>query len=173
MWEVFLSGTEYGHHVGHAATWIDGTIESLWVETELGTKEFDAFYLHHGENWRDMVDMDTSVENCNNVLGNLSDWIRATVELVIEEWMHGLDTVFEGSLDGLHALFDALTLPWNLAQGGNDLSWHGKVVDPGGVWLAALSVMLPDEWSDEREELVEIFLVLYELGTYWFLGGFL
>lgn len=117
-----------------------------------------------------MIDMDTSIENCDNVFSNLADGIRATVELVIEEWVHGFDTVLEGSLDRLDALFNALSFAWNITQGSQNLSRHGEVVDRGAVRLAALSVMLLDQWLDELEELLKIFLELHEFRTHWFLN---
>ena len=81
--------------------------------------------------------------------------------------MHGLDTVLEGSLDGLDTFFDALSLLWNLTQGCEDLSWHGEVVDLGVVWSATLGVVLVDQGSDELEELLKLSLELNEFLTYW------
>ena len=105
--------------------------------------------------------MNSGVEDGSNQFSDLPNWLRAGEELIVEEWVHGFDTVFESGLDGLNAFFDALSISWNISEGCDNFIWHGEIINASLMRLTTLSVMVLDEWSNEMDHLGE---VLGELG---------
>jgi len=75
VWEGLVPGAEHGHHVRLTATWIEAAIDGLWVEAESLAKEFDTFDLHHGEDRRNVIDMDAGVKDRCDELGYLSNGV--------------------------------------------------------------------------------------------------
>lgn len=104
--------------------------------------------------------MDASVKDSNDKLSDLADGVGAAIKFIVEKGMHCFDAILESGLDCLNALFDALSLLWDLPQCSQDFSWHGEVVDLCVVWSATLSVMIVDQWCDELNELFEVCLEL-------------
>ena len=77
--------------------------------------------------------------------------------------MHRLDTIFESCFDAFGNLLVGRAFHRKIAEGLCDLGWEGEVVEFGGLWSAALFVVLHDHGVHEGVELVEIrhhFLVL-------------
>jgi len=114
MREMFMPSTECRDHVRHATAWVEYSIYGFWVITKLFPEKLHAFYFHDGENRRHMINMGAGVKNSDDQLSNLPNWVRSTVELVIEEWMHGFEAILECRLDGLDAFFDGFPISWNL-----------------------------------------------------------